>query len=128
MRFHHAGVATHDLDDLIDRYAAVFGVEVLHTETTDGMRIAFIGLENGYLELLEPVDDAGPIARYLSRADTAIHHLAFAVDDIEAALDRASEAGVELIDEQPRPGAWGHTIAFLHPRDTGGVLTEFVQE
>jgi methylmalonyl-CoA/ethylmalonyl-CoA epimerase len=127
MHFDHAGIATHDADSLVFLFEDLLGVEVAHQEWFDGMKLVFLDLGDGYLEIIEPTDEKGTIARYLDREGPGIHHLAFATDDIEAALARADERGIERIDEEPRKGAWGHTVAFLHPRDTGGVLVEFVE-
>jgi len=126
MRFDHAGIATLDADAAVDLFGPLLDASVAHEETRDGLRIVFLELENGYFELLEPVDGDGPIASYLDDHGPGIHHVAVRVDDVSTALDRAREAGVELIDEEPRPGAWGHEIAFLHPGSTGGVLLEYV--
>ncbi|WP_331235844.1 methylmalonyl-CoA epimerase [Natronorarus salvus] len=125
MHLDHVGIATDDADDLASRFTSLFDAPVAHEENFDRMRICFLALGNGYLELLEPVED-GPISRYLERDGSGIHHLAFATDDIDGALETAVESGIEPIDDEPRPGAWGHDVAFLHPRDTGGVLIEFV--
>ena len=125
MKFDHAGIATADADAARSLFEELLGAPAVHEERFDGMAITFLDLGNGYLELLEPLDD-GPIARYLDRNGPGIHHLAFVTDDVEAALDRAGAAGIECIDEEPRPGAWGHEVAFLHPKSTGGVLVEFV--
>jgi methylmalonyl-CoA/ethylmalonyl-CoA epimerase len=128
MEFDHAGIATDDLDALADLYGGLFDAELVHEEEFDGLRVAFLDLNNGYLELLEPLPEAdGAIPRYLDERGPGIHHLALRTADIEAALDIAREAGVELVDEEPRPGAWGHDVAFLHPASTGGVLVEFVE-
>jgi methylmalonyl-CoA/ethylmalonyl-CoA epimerase len=128
MHFDHAGLATEDAAAMATLFADLFDAPVAHKETFDGLAVTFLDLGNGYFELLEPVeDDDGAIARYLDRNGPGIHHLAVATDDIEAALDTARAAGVELIDEDPRPGAWGHDVAFLHPGSTGGVLLEFVE-
>jgi len=126
VHFDHAGVATDDADGLADLYADLLDCPVVHREEFDGMSVRFLKAGEGYLELLEPVD-GGPVAAYLDENGPGVHHLALATEDIEAALETAREMGVGLIDEQPRPGAWGHDVAFLHPRDTGGVLVEFVQ-
>ncbi|AEH38832.1 methylmalonyl-CoA epimerase [Halopiger xanaduensis] len=126
MQFDHAGIATDAAAELGDRYETLFGLEIAHEETFDGMRVVFLDCGNGYLELLEPLED-GTIAQYLDDHGAGIHHLAFATDDIEGALERARENDVRLVDEEPRPGAWGHSVAFLHPTDTGGVLIEFVE-
>jgi len=126
MRFDHAGVATPDADEAAERFGRLLDAPVAHEETMDGLRLVFLALENGYFELLEPVDDGGVVARFLADRGPGIHHLAIRVEDVATALDRAREAGVELIDEAPRPGAWGHEVAFLHPASTGGVLLEYV--
>ncbi|MFP8958126.1 methylmalonyl-CoA epimerase [Natrialbaceae archaeon A-CW3] len=125
MRFDHAGIATDDADTLATMYADLFDVDIVHEETFNGMTVVFLGFGNGYFELLEPQED-GTIATYLERHGPGIHHLAVETDDIEGALDRARDLGIECIDDEPRPGAWGHEVAFLHPRDTGGILLEFV--
>jgi methylmalonyl-CoA/ethylmalonyl-CoA epimerase len=124
--FDHAGVATADADGLARLYERLLGTSRVHEESFDGTRVVFLSTGAGYLELLEPRSE-GPVARYLDGEGPGVHHLALAVDDVERALDRARELGVEPIDETGRPGAWGHTVAFLHPRDTGGVLVEFVE-
>jgi methylmalonyl-CoA epimerase len=121
----HAGIATDDADALADQYATILGCRQVHAETFDGMDVRFLDFGNGYVELLEPQAE-GPIASYLDEHGTGIHHLAVATDDIERSLARAREHGVELVDSEPRAGAWGHDVAFLHPRSTGGVLFEFV--
>lgn len=125
MRLHHVGIATEDAVGTAERLGALLEVPVCHEERFDGLAIRFLELPAGYLELLEPIDD-GPIARFLDRRGPGIHHVAFEPPDIAVALERAAELGVELIDEEPRPGAWGHEVAFLHPDSTGGVLVEFV--
>lgn len=126
MEFEHAGIATDDAASLTDLFVNLLGAELAHEETFDGMTVVFLDLGNGYLELLEP-EDGGTISNYLEKNGPGIHHLAFATDDVSAALDSAREMGIECIDEEPRPGAWGHQVAFLHPRDTGGILVEFVE-
>jgi len=127
MRFDHAGIATDDVDGLAALYDDLLGFEVAHEETFDGMAVVFLDCGGSYVELLEPLDGDGAVADYLDRNGPGIHHLALETDDIEGALDRAREHGVELIDDEPRPGAWGHEVAFLHPESTGGVLIEFVE-
>ena len=127
MRFDHAGIVTADADGLADQYSALFDCAVAHRETFDGMAVVFLDLGNGYFELLEPLESAGTIAQYLDSNGPGIHHLAVATDGIESALDRARELGIELVDERPREGAWGHDVAFLHPKSTGGILLEFVE-
>ncbi len=126
MRFDHAGIATADSEELTDLFSTVFDTPLAHTEEFDGMTVRFLDCENGYFELLEPRED-GTIARYLDRNGPGIHHLALATDDVEGALAEAREAGIDLIDDEPRAGAWGHEVAFLHPKSTGGILIEFVE-
>ena len=126
MQFDHAGVATDDAAALADLFADLFDAPVAHEEEFDGMSVVFLELDDGYFELLEPHDE-GAIAKYIDKQGPGLHHLALATDDIEAALDHARELGVDLVDEEPRPGAWGHDVAFLHPKSTGGVLVEFVE-
>ncbi|TKX75274.1 methylmalonyl-CoA epimerase [Halorubrum sp. GN11_10-6_MGM] len=127
MRFDHVGVATRDATDLADLFGGLLDAPVAHEETFDGMRVVFLELDGGgYFELLEP-DAGGTIADYLDREGPGVHHVALAVDDLPAALDDARDRGIDLVDEEPRPGAWGHEVAFLHPRSTGGILVEFVE-
>jgi len=128
MHFDHAGIATDDTAEIVTLFTDLFEAPVAHEETFDDLAVTFLDLGNGYFELLEPLEDAtGAIPRYLDQNGPGMHHLAVATEDIESALDTARAAGVALIDEEPRPGAWGHDIAFLHPRSTGGVLFEFVE-
>ena len=126
MHFDHAGIATNDLDAAAELYGELFDAPVAHEEELDGLRVAFLDLGNGFFELLEPVKHA-TVARFLDKHGPGVHHLAVATDDIEAALETAREMDIDLIDEEPRAGAWGHEVAFLHPNDTGGVLVEFVE-
>jgi methylmalonyl-CoA/ethylmalonyl-CoA epimerase len=128
MDFHHAGVATDDADALADLFAELFDAPLVHEEELNDLRVCFLELGHGYFELLEPLDEESTVGRYVDRNGPGIHHVALATDDIEAALDAARDAGVECIDDEPRPGAWGHDVAFLHPKSTGGVLVEFVAE
>lgn len=126
MEFDHAGIATLDADGAVDRFGPLLDASVAHEETLNDLRIVFLALENGYFELLEPQEE-GTIARYLENHGAGLHHVALETDDIEAAIGNAEDAGVDLIDEEPRRGAWEHQVAFLHPKSTGGVLIEFVE-
>ncbi len=126
MYFDHAGIATDDARSLAELYADLFGLEIAHEEEFDGLKVMFLDCGSGYFELLEPLEE-GTIARYLENQGSGIHHLALETDDIEGALEIAREHGVALIDEEPRPGAWDHSVAFLHPSDTGGILIELVE-
>lgn len=127
MAIDHIGIATTDLESLQQQYQSLFGVDVVHREELRQLRVVFLDFGNGYFELLEPLDEGGPVARFLERSGAGVHHVAVRTADITAALQRASDLDITLVDEEPRPGAWGHDVAFLHPRDTGGVLVEFVQ-
>lgn len=130
MRFDHAGIATDDAAALAERYADLLDCPIVHEERFSGMKIVFVDLGGSFFELLEPRAD-GTIADYLERRGPGIHHLAVRTeaDDggIEGAIERARSQGVELVDETPREGAWGHRVAFCHPGSTGGVLLEFVE-
>lgn len=127
MRFDHAGIATTDGSALVEQYTELFDCELVHQETFDGMEISFLDLGNGYFEVIEPVGETSTIARYLESEGSGIHHLAVETENIEASLETARQLGIELIDEEPRGGAWGHDVAFLHPGSTGGILLEFVE-
>ena len=119
-------VATKDAESLAFRYEDLFGCSIAHEERFGDLTVLFLELENGYFEVLEPREE-GTISQFLENHGPGLHHIALETDDIEAALENAAEVGVELIDEDPRPGAWGHDVAFLHPDSTGGVLVEFVE-
>lgn len=129
MEFDHAGVATDDAAETAALFIDLLGTPNVHEETDEkrGMRFIFLDLGNGYIELIEPLGRESTIADYLAKNGSGIHHLAFATDDAAAAIERAKAMGIEPLDDEPRPGAWDHDIAFLHPRDTAGVLVEFVQ-
>ena len=126
MELDHLGIVTPDADDLANRYTAILDTPVVHEETARGIHFVFLDVGGGYFELLEPTDSDTVVARYLDRHGEGMHHIALVVESIPEALETAREGGAELIDEEPRPGAWGHDIAFLHPDSTGGVLIEFV--
>lgn len=127
MHVDHIGIATNDAAAFGDRYGEAFGLKVAHEEVFEGMHVTFLEAGDIHLELLEPIADESPIGRFLDTNGPGLHHVAFEVDNVETALEGAREAGVDPIDETPRPGAWGHTVAFLHPKSTGSVLVEFVE-
>ncbi|MFB6250231.1 MAG: methylmalonyl-CoA epimerase [Halobellus sp.] len=124
--FDHLGVATEDGAGLASTFETLFDAPLVHEERFGGMTVRFLELDAGYFEILEP-QEAGTISEFLSRHGPGIHHVALRTDDLVAALDRARDAGVALVDEEPRPGAWGHDVAFIHPKSTGGVLIEYVE-
>ncbi len=132
MHLDHVGVATDDAAELAALFAELFDTEIAHEETFDGMHVVFLdvggdGGDGAYLELLEPLTDDGAVAQFLDREGAGLHHVAVATGDIAAALETAETMGLETVDDEPRPGAWGHEVAFLHPGSTGGVLVEFVE-
>lgn len=127
MQIDHFGIATPDAGKVATLFESLLDAPIVHEEEFDGLEILFLDLGNGYFEFLEPLTDDGPIARYLERNGPGIHHAALATNDIHGALETARAMGLDLIDDTPRPGAWGHEVAFLHPDSTGGILLEFVE-
>jgi methylmalonyl-CoA/ethylmalonyl-CoA epimerase len=123
-RIAHIGIAVRNLDAILPFYRDVLGLPEAPLDDADGARIAGVAAGDSLVELLEPRADESPIARFVDRKGPGIHHVCFYVDDLDATIARAKAAGVTLIDEQPRVGAEGKRIAFLHPKSTGGVLIE----
>lgn len=126
MQFDHLGVATRDADAAADLFGTLLDAPIVHDESGRGMRFVFLELENGYVELIEPLEGDSPVAGFLDEQGPGIHHVAVHVDDVEAAMADAREAGFDLLQEEPEPGAWGHEIAFVDPGDADGVLLEYV--
>ena len=131
-RIDHVGIACRDLDAAIGRYEATFGLQVVSLEVNEeqGVREAMLAvgdLQPGYVQLLEPLGPDTPVGRFLARRGEGLHHLGYGVQDIGQALAAIGVRGVRLLDERPRHGSMGASIAFLHPADLGGVLTELVQ-
>lgn len=129
-KIHHVGIAVMDLDASIRLYTSKFGAELMKRtmSDTDGLDAALIRTGEGEVELLHPTRDDSPVGKFLAKRGPGLHHVAYAVADIERALDEARAAGLELIDHEPRLGLHGTRIAFLHPKTMGGVLTELVEE
>ena len=125
----HVAIVVADLEATIALYTHKLGFSEVYRETVADQGVEAVGLRSGeaIIELLRPLDPASPIAAFRGSAETRLHHTAYRVDDIAAELARLRAAGVRLIDEQPRRGAHGNTIAFLHPKSTGGVLIELCQ-
>lgn len=125
----HLGVAVRDLDTSLPLYRDLMGLDLLYTETveSDGVRVAVLDFGGGHLELLEPTGPDSPVARFIEKRGPGLHHVALRVNDCRTALNAVREAGFELIDREPRDGAGGKLIAFIHPRATGGVLLELCQ-
>ncbi len=125
----HVAIVVKDLEAAIALYTGTLGFSLVYREIVADQGIEAVGVRTGdaVIELLRPLDEGSPIAAYRGDAQTKLHHTAYRVADIRAELARLKAAGVRLIDEEPRRGAHGNTIAFLHPKSTGGVLIELCQ-
>ena len=125
----HVGVAVHSLDDSLPTFQALASANCSGREVveTQGVEVIFVGSGAGRIELLAPTRPDSPVARFLERRGPGMHHLCYRVPDIARALEEHRAAGYELIDKEPRAGAHGHQVAFLHPRSTGGVLIELLE-
>jgi methylmalonyl-CoA epimerase len=128
-RIDHIGVAVADLEAAIDLHVGVYGLELVHRETvTDqGVEAVLLDVGENHVELLAPLEGDNPVGRFLASRGPGLHHVAYQVADIEAAVRSLRDAGVRMIDETPRTGIRGSQVAFLHPSASGGVLTELVQ-
>ncbi|MGH2963718.1 MAG: methylmalonyl-CoA epimerase [Solirubrobacterales bacterium] len=128
-RIDHVGVAVADLDTAATLYEGTFGMSLAHRERVEsqGVEAALLDVGDGHVELLQPLGPETVVGRFIERRGEGLHHVAYAVEDIDASLDRLRDAGVELIDEEPRAGIRGSRVAFLHPNATGSVLTEIVE-
>ncbi|MDX1700451.1 MAG: methylmalonyl-CoA epimerase [Melioribacteraceae bacterium] len=126
----HIGIAVKNLDDSIKYYEDVLGLKCYSIEevTDQKVKTAFFKVGQTKIELLESTDPEGPIGKYIEKRGEGIHHLAFHVNNLEGALEEAKNNEIRLIDEKPRKGAEGLDIAFLHPKSTNGVLTEFCED
>ncbi|HET8955772.1 MAG TPA: methylmalonyl-CoA epimerase [Solirubrobacterales bacterium] len=128
-RIDHIGVAVEDIDAAIALYGTHFEMELAHRETVEsqGVEAVLLDVGDGHVELLAPLGPETPVGKYMAKNGPGLHHVAYAVDDIDAALVNIAAAGVQLIDSEPRVGIRDSRVAFLHPRSTGGVLTEIVE-
>ena len=133
-RIDHVGIAVRDLDTSIGFYESTFGLTVAGRETNEpqGVREAMLYVADGpagssYVQLLEPLADDTPVGKFLASRGEGVHHIGYGVDDVAAALEQLRADGLRLIDERARHGSLGASIAFLHPKSVGGVLTELVQ-
>lgn len=129
MRIEHIGIATRSIEESLSFWRDALGLEVKHTETVEeqGVRVAMLPAGEPRVELLEPTGPDSPVARFLEKRGPGIHHVAVRVADIRAALARLKAEGARLIDEEPRRGAGGCLVAFVHPTSAGGVLLELVE-
>ena len=123
-RIAHIGLAVRAIDDLLPFCRDVLGLSTVPLADSDGARITGLAAGESLVELLEAESPESPIGRFIAKRGPGIHHVCFAVDDLEGMLDRCRAAGLRLIDETPRIGAEGKRIAFLHPTSTGGILVE----
>ena len=126
----HVAIAVHDLDAAIAYYAETFGATVDHRERveSDGVEEALLKVADSYVQLLTPISDTSPVAKYLANKGEGLHHIGYRVDDCAVALQAIKDAGGRVIDEAPRPGSRGTTVAFVHPKTSFGTLIELVQE
>ncbi len=125
----HVGIAVSDLDRAIALYEGTFGMPLVHRETVQeqGVEAALLDVGDGHIELIAPLGPETAVAKFLAKRGPGLHHVAYAVEDIDSALEALRQAGLRLIDERPRVGIRNSRVAFVHPSATGGVLTEIVQ-
>jgi methylmalonyl-CoA epimerase len=128
-RIDHIGVAVEDLDAALKLYDQDLDLELVHRETVteQGVEAVLLDVGEGHVELLAPLGPDTPVGKFLASKGPGLHHVAYQTPDIEAELDRLRAAGLKLIDEKPRTGIRDSRVAFVHPKSTGGVLTEIVQ-
>ena len=126
----HVGIAVPDLEHAVDRYRRLFGVEPVHRERVadQGVDEVLFRVGTSYIQLLAATGADTPVGRFLARRGEGVHHVGYRVEDLTEALERLRREGAVLIDDAPRPGSRGTTVAFVHPRSVGGVLVELVQE
>jgi len=126
----HVGIAVRDLDAALGWYQDMFGATLDHRERIekDGVEEALIKVADSYIQLLMPFRDDSPVAKFIARNGEGVHHVGYRVDDCEAALEVVKAKGGRVVDEHPRPGSRGTTVAFLHPKSSFGTLIELVQE
>lgn len=129
MKIEHIGIATHKIDDALGFWRDALGLRVVEKEEVaeQGVRVAMLPVGEPRVELLEPLSESSPVAKFLEKRGPGIHHIAVRVDDIRATLARLKEQGVRLIDDAPRTGVGGSLVAFVHPSAAGGVLLELVE-
>jgi methylmalonyl-CoA/ethylmalonyl-CoA epimerase len=128
-RIDHIGVAVEDIDAAIDLYAGSFEMREQHRETVEeqGVEAVLLEVGDGHVELIRPLSPDSGVGKFIAKNGPGLHHVAYATDDIDSALGKVREAGFRLIDKEPRVGILNSRVAFVHPRSTGGVLTELVE-
>ncbi len=126
----HVGIAVEDLEAAVEHHRRTLGLEPVHREVVEaqGVEEVLFAVGTSYIQLLGALGPKTPVGRFLATHGPGVHHVAYRVDDVAAVLEHLRAEGVSLIDETPRPGSRGTTIAFVHPRGMGGVLVELVQE
>jgi methylmalonyl-CoA/ethylmalonyl-CoA epimerase len=126
----HVAIAVYDLDAAIEWYAETLGATLAHREVVerDGVEEALLKVAESYIQLLTPVREDSPVAKFLANKGEGLHHVGYRVADCAVALNQAVEAGARAVDDQPRAGSRGTTVAFLHPKSAFGTLIELVQE
>ncbi|MDQ3147971.1 MAG: methylmalonyl-CoA epimerase [Actinomycetota bacterium] len=126
----HVGIAVADLDAAVAWYAEMFGAEVAHRERieSDGVEEALLKVADSYIQLLTPFTDNSPLAKFMARNGEGLHHVGYRVADCAAVLDSVKAKGARVVDEHPRTGSRGTTVAFLHPKTSFGTLIELVEE
>jgi methylmalonyl-CoA/ethylmalonyl-CoA epimerase len=126
----HVGLAVHDLEAAVEMYRGVLGAEPVHRERmdTEGVEEALFRVGASYVQLLCPTGPDTPVGRFLQRRGEGVHHVGYRVPDVVAAVAALKNRGVTMVDDEPRPGSRGTTVAFAHPKGLGGVLVELVQE
>jgi methylmalonyl-CoA epimerase len=129
LKLDHVAIVVADLEAALKLYTETLGFRILYREIVADQSVEAVGLDAGgtVIELLRPLSEESPVARYRGDAASKLHHTAYRVDDLQAELDRLKRAGVRLIDEHPRKGAHGNQVAFIHPSATAGVLTELCE-
>ena len=129
IRINHIGLATASIEDALRLFSDGLGIATAGGEDVQGdmTRVTFAPLGESRLEFLEPLDGEGPVQKFLEKRGPGIHHICLEVEDLPGMLDRLRALGIELVDEQPRPGAHGTSVAFIHPKSANGVLIELVE-
>jgi len=130
MRVEHIGIAVNNLEAAVKQYQELFpDVKIIPEPVADGsMKMVIAHFDNIKIELMEPLKEDSPVGKFIAKNGEGIHHLAFSTEDIETSLVNAKESGIRLINQKPYVGAEGFLVAFLHPKDTHGVLSEFCQK